>query len=1056
MEERIINQSNCGCGEDCTCNECESQKYSGVHEILRKDSKGKIPIYPLTYIQAVFDKRTGVGLETILAQFNNVFLQYQGTPYATRNFLPVEMRRKGIIISYKDMKSEIITEKCVNDTRKDDNHWGLDSNWVRIDELSLSGDISVSVNGTWVINGEDTGIKALGPRGDNGLTPWLKTINNKLYHSYDNENWELSSDYIAAWFRVNGNKLQMSRDNSTWETVSDYIASWFRWHSETTEQGTSIGKIQMSRDNGATWDNFSGNFTNNLRISGYVSDTASLPSNAALGTIYGVGPTYDEADTEHTNPIYRIYVKASNGWVDNGSFTSIAAGVVQELGDSETEVMSQKATTDLVSVYCLYKHNSSTQYNIDEALNFIYDSGKASMIYPGFIVSFVNHSGIVESWQAKETSLNSSKWKNLETIDSNYILGGNDILIDTDKTRILPVIHKFKAGDKIRIEVKASESTGNLWIGFADNNINYVAGRQFSRDCTYLHKLESAYDGLYFICQVSSGSYFKGVVRIYYEGSLDKLYEENYIKAKSFVNQNDALKVGEFIEFEGMINSNKTWFVGNNSRHMYLPISNGEYLQIVNRSGSILRYGFSNTIEYSPENSSECKIDSVNELSSGSRINLTYNKDYKYIVLNTAFNGNDIISNVYIEIGGKIYNKTNTELIKEYDGIIKANLPFTIDITDRNNRYIPLQGSVRAGDTIALKLTNQELEFEGNISTAVYLNDVTNNINYCVFNTNTADMIKTANVEKDSDNIRFVVVFAGTGTVVKFRANVEVFLSEKYNLHYGKTSESTYRYIVSKDGGGDYSSIVKAVLANGDKKNVYIDILAGDYDLLQEFEDYYGSDFFTNYTESNVHGLLLDNGIYLNFSPKANVYFNYKGSNEAVMTYFAPITSGRNGNGFTIEGMNLRASKCRYAIHDERGSDTIKYQNKYIGCNIYFDNRENTAVAYRSCIGGGLGVNGDITVEKCIFESEGVESTKSIVSWHNSASEEAKSKLQIINNFFKRGTFEVRWYGKSEEVTTALVVGNSFTSEPLALAENASSVIENVKLYAWNNEIRTN
>lgn len=69
------------------------------------------------------------------------------------------------------------------------------------------------------------------------------------------------------------------------------------------------------------------------------------PSTAVQGDIYGVGPTYDTSDTEHTNPIYQLYVKNSTGWVNNGKFTSIAAGVVQTTGTSTTEVMSQDAVT---------------------------------------------------------------------------------------------------------------------------------------------------------------------------------------------------------------------------------------------------------------------------------------------------------------------------------------------------------------------------------------------------------------------------------------------------------------------------------------------------------------------------------------------------------------------------------------------------------------------------------------------------------------------------------------------------------------------------------------
>jgi lysophospholipase L1-like esterase len=270
------------------------------------------------------------------------------------------------------MDDEVLTEKCVNDSQRDNEHWGLDTNWMRIDELSLQGDISVSKSGTWIINGADTGVKALGPKGDNGLTPWMKTIDNKLYYSYDNQTWELASDYIAAWFRFTG--------------------------TSGSSQANNIGKIQISRDEGKTWADLSGTFTNNLHIKGYVATTSDLPSSAVQGDIYGVGPTYAESDTEHTNPIYKLFVKNENVWVDNGQFTSIAAGVVQELGESETEVVSQKTVTENL-VYDVSKFNVNTDGTNKFTLL------EAALLVPNFLrtpyqrIKFISSTtGFYETW----------------------------------------------------------------------------------------------------------------------------------------------------------------------------------------------------------------------------------------------------------------------------------------------------------------------------------------------------------------------------------------------------------------------------------------------------------------------------------------------------------------------------------------------------------------------------------------------------------------------------------------------------------------------------------
>lgn len=105
---------------------------------------------------------------------------------------------------------------------------------------------------------------------------------------------------------------------------------------------------QVSYDEGASWRDIK-KLTNNLRISEYIGVDEALPVDVAEGTIVMQGPTFGTDDLKHTNPIYRMWVYSHMagilGWRDNGVFSSISAGVVQETGDSTTEVMSQAAVT---------------------------------------------------------------------------------------------------------------------------------------------------------------------------------------------------------------------------------------------------------------------------------------------------------------------------------------------------------------------------------------------------------------------------------------------------------------------------------------------------------------------------------------------------------------------------------------------------------------------------------------------------------------------------------------------------------------------------------------
>lgn len=322
-----------------------------IQQLIKKNSQqGRYEdIFPKTFIDAVLDKESGVTLTDILAMFNMLFLSYNGSRSQTRLQVPSSLRREGLWITYVLYDKTVVTE-WYSAEAIDDTTFGDSANW-RDGSNALVGDISISSDGYWVINGEVTNIKA---QGEAGITPILRVgSNNHLQVSYTNGSTyvDVSPNPVFTQFRVSNNKLEQSVDlGLTWTVASDYIAAWFRFTGTTgSSQANNVGKIQISRDNGATWSDLSGEFTNSLHIKGYVATVGALPSSAVQGDIYGVGPTYDTSDTEHTNPIYQLYVKNSTGWVNNGRFTSISAGVVQELGSSENAVISQKTLSNYIS-----------------------------------------------------------------------------------------------------------------------------------------------------------------------------------------------------------------------------------------------------------------------------------------------------------------------------------------------------------------------------------------------------------------------------------------------------------------------------------------------------------------------------------------------------------------------------------------------------------------------------------------------------------------------------------------------------------------------------------
>lgn len=119
--------------------------YKGIHQLYKNIKNDHQHIFPVTYTQSVYDGKTGANLEHILHQFNHIFLQFQGTSQATRNLLPKDMRRKGIMISYRDMDDVMITERNVDETESNTDNWGLDKYWERFEGFN-SGDLQDQID----------------------------------------------------------------------------------------------------------------------------------------------------------------------------------------------------------------------------------------------------------------------------------------------------------------------------------------------------------------------------------------------------------------------------------------------------------------------------------------------------------------------------------------------------------------------------------------------------------------------------------------------------------------------------------------------------------------------------------------------------------------------------------------------------------------------------------------------------------------------------------------------------------------------------------------------
>ena len=210
------------------------------NQLIKTTEQGKENVFPRTRIQDLFDDTSGQKLIDILKSFNMMFVPYLGNKSQTRNQISPELRRQGLWLTYV-IDNTVYTE-WYDEVAIDDTNWGSDSNW-RQGSNALVGDLSISPNGTWVINGEDSGITIKGDKGD---SPVIRIYDNKIQVSYDKgvtyENLNNTPVYTKFRFNSQTNTYQVSYDlGANWQDISDEkVYHKFRYNSTTNTYQESV------------------------------------------------------------------------------------------------------------------------------------------------------------------------------------------------------------------------------------------------------------------------------------------------------------------------------------------------------------------------------------------------------------------------------------------------------------------------------------------------------------------------------------------------------------------------------------------------------------------------------------------------------------------------------------------------------------------------------------------------------------------------------------------------------------------------------------------------
>lgn len=89
-------------------------------------------VYPITTLDNVKDLSTGESLTTILQKYNHIWLPFTGNSKTlTRQQVPPVLRKRGLWITYKSCKCNVITE-WYNSDDFSNKAWGDNANWVQI------------------------------------------------------------------------------------------------------------------------------------------------------------------------------------------------------------------------------------------------------------------------------------------------------------------------------------------------------------------------------------------------------------------------------------------------------------------------------------------------------------------------------------------------------------------------------------------------------------------------------------------------------------------------------------------------------------------------------------------------------------------------------------------------------------------------------------------------------------------------------------------------------------------------------------------------------------
>lgn len=250
------------------------------------------------------------------------------------------------------------------------------------------------------------------------------------------------------------------------------------------------------------------------------------------------------------------------------------------------------------------------------------------------------------------------------------------------------------------------------------------------------------------------------------------------------------------------------------------------------------------------------------------------------------------------------------------------------------------------------------------------------------------------------------------------RVSFKKALKSKIKIY--KTNEQFV--LLGKGGFSDFDNALNCARA----LNLPIKILGGNHDI----GFYSGS------------GLYCDVSIYGVGMP--TLYAN----KDSFDVNFSPINMANNKD-VIIDGVKIVATNCRYAIHDEMGSNGENdfYKHTIRNCIIEQNTDIQSSFTYPRCIGVGMGNNGQILIENCILKSNVPEE----IDAHTGYNGQIKDCTVIIKDcVMETGTVSATSVDIGDNFKDTVIVTNCLVN---AIPFINSSTKDNLKFIQYNNKV---